>query len=96
MKEPEHFGELLKEMRIAYGINQEKMSELLAMSSKNYGRIERGEVKLTAEKFHKYSVLFNRQLLEQTAFVLDERFTPSGILGSAARMLERLFMEGSR
>jgi transcriptional regulator with XRE-family HTH domain len=94
MREPQHFGEMLKEMRVAYGMSQEKMAEMLIMSSKHYGRIERGDAKITAERFHSYSVIFNRNLLKQTGYVLDERFSAKDLLIKASKMLERMFVGG--
>ncbi len=94
MREPEHFGEMLKEMRKSYGITQEQMADMLYMSAKNYGRIERGIVKLTPEKFYSYSKIFNRELFKHTGFVLDERFSPRDVLRKATKILEHILLGG--
>jgi transcriptional regulator with XRE-family HTH domain len=94
MKEPEHFGEMLREMRQAYGHSQEKMAEMVELSSRQYARIERGECRITVETFHSYAKLFNKQLLIQTGYVLDERFSAKDIYIKAAKILERIFVGG--
>lgn len=94
MKEPEHFGEMLREMRESYGISQEQMANMLFMSTKNYGRIERGITKITPERFYSYSKIFNRELFKQTGFILDERFSPTVLIRKATKILERLFIGG--
>ena len=94
MKEPQHFGEMLKEMRQAYGKNQDEMSEMLGLSSRQYARIERGECRITVETFHGYAKVFNKELFKRTGFVLDERYSPRDICIKAAKILERIFVGG--
>lgn len=93
-KEPEHFGELLKEMRKSYGISQETMSEMLDMTPRNYGRVERGELKITPERFYSFAKIFERTLLRETGFVLDERYSTRDLVSKAVKIFERLFRVG--
>jgi len=93
-KEPEHFGELLKEMRKSYGISQETMSEMLGMTPRNYRRVENGELKITPEKFYRLAKVFEKTLLRETGFVLDERYSASDLVSKAVKIFERLFKVG--
>jgi transcriptional regulator with XRE-family HTH domain len=94
MVEPTHFGDVLKEMRLSFDITQEAMAEMLEMSSKSYGRIERGEKRLTPERFYRYNKVFSHELRKRTGYILDERYSAKDILRKVSKIFEHLFIGG--
>jgi transcriptional regulator with XRE-family HTH domain len=92
--EPTHCGEMLREMRLAYGLSQEEMSDCIGVSIETYGRIERGKSTLTIEKFQRYSAVFRRELLKR-GLVLEEKFSIEDIVGAMTSMIIKIFQKAS-
>lgn len=92
--EPTHCGEMLREMRMAYGFSQEEMSDFIGVSIETYGRIERGKSVLTIEKFQRYSAVFRHELLKR-GLVLEEKFTVEDIVGAMTCMITKIFQKAS-
>ena len=88
--DPAHCGAMLREMRLAYGLSQDEMSQCIGVSIETYGRIERGQSTLTIEKFQRYSVVFRRELLKQ-GLVLEDKFTVEDMVCAMNCMITKIF-----
>lgn len=82
--------EKIKRIRIEKGYTQEYMAEKLFIDTVNYGRIERGQSKLTIDRLFKIAEILNVKVEDLLKVKNDEHLTAERILNFEIKILREL------
>ena len=82
--------EKIKKIRIDRGYTQQYMAEKLFIDTVNYGRIERGQAKLTIDRLIKIAQLLNVEIYELLKADIKEEQTINRILKIELQILKEL------